>query len=645
MMAVQSRSNLTPAVAAAEAVAAIGCGYDLCYNFSFSHVKPGPDGSRLIELDQTLVQDLVMPGGVVVPNAPKVIKCDRGERTRYRSDVLSFNQMAEQFNQNLSTPGKIPSGLFNAMFDFGGCWQKDASATKTLAFDGWYILLYHVELVSSHIVLLDSIKQEVPSSWDPAALAEFIQKYGTHIIVGLAMGGKDVVYLKQQKHSLLQESEVQNLLKKLVDGRFSETTKGDNTLANDESSRQMKVTNFENQDIHTPFLKSVSSRSTMVLQTKNGDIASHFVRIGGFDKGQSHDQWLVTIPQAPSLVSMHLVPIISLLNGVKGSGFLSHAVNLYCRFGLYAIYLVYVYNIPNVDCEFVKLLTVLTDDLDKPPIEELRHFLEFQIPRQWAPAFGELPLGPQQKKHLQSLQFTLMGPRLYVNNIQVHSQKLPVTGLRLYLEGKRNDRLAIHLQHLSSQPNSFHISDTTAYAGNDLSLDERAYYVPVKWALLSQVCTAPVQYEGSFDESAYIVTKAWLEVKEFGMKKVLFLRLAYSNAPSMKIRRSAWDGGPTTISQKSGSISALISSRFSTGLIPEPKGKVEVNSAIYPKGPPVPIRIPRMARFVDTIEMSRGPDDLPGYWVVTGAKLCVEGGKIFLKVKYSLLIEMPEDDF
>lgn len=55
------------------------------------------------------------------------------------------------------------------------------------------------------------------------------------------MGGKDVVYLKQQKHSLLQESEVQNLLKKLVDGRFSETTKGDNTLANDESSRQMKV--------------------------------------------------------------------------------------------------------------------------------------------------------------------------------------------------------------------------------------------------------------------------------------------------------------------------------------------------------------------------------------------------------------------
>lgn len=92
-MAVPSRSNLTPEVAAAEAVASIGCGYDLCYDFSFSHVKPGPDGSRLIELDQTLVQDLVMPGGVVVPNIPKAIKCDRGERMRYRSDILSFNQV------------------------------------------------------------------------------------------------------------------------------------------------------------------------------------------------------------------------------------------------------------------------------------------------------------------------------------------------------------------------------------------------------------------------------------------------------------------------------------------------------------------------------------------------------------------------
>ncbi|RZR77605.1 hypothetical protein BHM03_00002717 [Ensete ventricosum] len=231
--------------------------------------------------------------------------------------------------------------------------------------------------------------------------------------------------------------------------------------------------------------------------------------------------------------------------------------------------------------------------------------------------------------------------------IQVDSENRPVTGIRLYLEGKRNDRLAVHLQHLSSLPNMYQLSDaTTTYADDDTSFKEREYYEPIKWSLLSHVCTAPVQYNGACidDPAASIVTKAWLQVKEMGMRKVLFLRLGFSNVTSMKIRRSEW-GGPAVVSRKSGAISALITSRFSTGLIPEPKPKVEVNSAIYPKGPPVPIRIPKMSRFVDTTESLRGPDDLPGYWVVTGAKLCVEGGKISLRVKYSLLLEMPEDDF
>ncbi|KAA0037858.1 vacuolar fusion protein CCZ1-like protein isoform X1 [Cucumis melo var. makuwa] len=36
--------------------------------------------------------DLVLPAGVVVPNVPTSINCDKGERTRFRSDVISFNQ-------------------------------------------------------------------------------------------------------------------------------------------------------------------------------------------------------------------------------------------------------------------------------------------------------------------------------------------------------------------------------------------------------------------------------------------------------------------------------------------------------------------------------------------------------------------------
>lgn len=55
------------------------------------------------------------------------------------------------------------------------------------------------------------------------------------------------------------------------------------------------------------------------------------VRRGGVDLSQSHNQWLSTISQFPNVVGMSFVPITSLLTGVKGNGFLSHAVNLYLR--------------------------------------------------------------------------------------------------------------------------------------------------------------------------------------------------------------------------------------------------------------------------------------------------------------------------
>lgn len=62
----------------------------------------------------------------------------------------------------------------------------------------------------------------------------------------------------------------------------------------------------------------------------------------------------------------------------------------------------------------------LINHADKPPIEELHQFLEFQLPRQWAPMYGDLPLGLRHRKQVSpSLQFSLMGPRLYVNTMQV----------------------------------------------------------------------------------------------------------------------------------------------------------------------------------------------------------------------------------
>jgi hypothetical protein len=59
---------------------------------------------------------------------------------------------------------------------------------------------------------------------------------------------------------------------------------------------------------------------------------------------------------------------------------------------------------------------------DKPAIEELHQFLEFQLPRQWAPMYGDLPLvfdHKYKRNASPSLQFTLMGPKLYVNTVKV----------------------------------------------------------------------------------------------------------------------------------------------------------------------------------------------------------------------------------
>lgn len=47
--------------------------------------------------------------------------------------------------------------------------------------------------------------------------------------------------------------------------------------------------------------------------------------------GQSHDRWLSTISQSPNAISMCFVPITSLLSGLPGTGFLTHAMNLYLR--------------------------------------------------------------------------------------------------------------------------------------------------------------------------------------------------------------------------------------------------------------------------------------------------------------------------
>lgn len=51
-------------------------------------------------------------------------------------------------------------------------------------------------------------------------ISRFIEKYGTHVVVGIKMGGKDTIYAKQQHSSTLQPSDLQKKLKDMADKVF-----------------------------------------------------------------------------------------------------------------------------------------------------------------------------------------------------------------------------------------------------------------------------------------------------------------------------------------------------------------------------------------------------------------------------------------
>ncbi|XP_024531977.1 MACPF domain-containing protein CAD1 [Selaginella moellendorffii] len=593
---------------ASEAVESLGKGFDVTLDLRLAGCK-GPSG-RLVELDETSHEDLYVQDRVVIPNVSKDIRCDKGEFTHFRSEVLTFHQMSERFNQELSITGKMPLGLFNTMYSFNGPWQADASTTKSLALDGRFITSYKLQIVKSPLVLREEVKKAVPASWDPAALAKFIDTYGTHIIVSIKVGGKDVVYVRQHQSSPLSPTELQKFIKRIADQKFAETNGPVSDSRNIKDKMQTSDLLAGSNHAHRLQLETLASSGSF---TAKEDVEIIFRRRGGSNLLKSHNEWLKTVADAPDVISMTFVPITSLLNGVLGSGFLSHAVNLYLR--------------------------------HKPPIEDLQYFLEFQIPRQWSPGF-DLPLGPQRKEPVcPAMQFSLMGPKLYVSSAQVTIGRRPVTGLRLFLEGKKCNRLGIHLQHLSSLPKILQPHwDSNVPIGPPVwkgpEEQDSKWFEPVQWKSFSHVSTQPVEFlEESYvgqTSGTYIVTGAQLGVWDFGMKKVLFLRLLFSRVPGCAIRRTVWDHSPTT-SQKSGLFSQLgLSSTFSGAQKAKP-APVVLNSAVYPGGPPVPVPSPKLLKYVDITEMTKGAHDMPGHWIVTGAKLDVDRGRIALRLKYSVL--------
>lgn len=526
----------------------------------------GAAGSRLVVIDEENTNDLIVSSDLTVPNVPVDIAFYPGESKRTQTGVLDFHQMAEFFNDVVCLSGKIPRGSLNAVFNLSGSWEADAASTKSLAMDGVFISLYSVRLSKFPLILSPEVKRAVPNTWEPASLASFIENFGTHIIMSVTIGGGDAIYVKQHHSSPLSSTDIDNYIKDIASERFSDS------------------------ESNTSFFGA----STL----KDKDVTIIFRRRGGDDLVQSHKDWVETVRSAPDVINMSFLPVIALLEGLPGRDHLKRAIDLYLEY--------------------------------KPPIEELQYFLEYQVPRAWAPLSSDLPGQERKEPVCPTLQFSLMGPKLHVSTSQVTVGRKPVTGLRLCLDGRKQNRLAINLQHLISLPKILqphwdtHVAIGPPKWQGPEEQDSR-WFEPVQWKNFSHVSTAPVENSETWIEDlsgVYIVTGAQLGVWDFGNKSVLHLRLLFSKVPGCTIRRSVWDHTPAS-HQKVG-INTSNQSALKISGNPNPSSGSTVQTG-------------KLAKFVDVTEMTKGPQDMPGHWLVTGAKLGVEKGRIGLRVKYSLL--------
>ncbi|KAK8692536.1 hypothetical protein V6N13_075995 [Hibiscus sabdariffa] len=598
-------------------IQALGRGFDVTSDIRLLYCKGAP-GSRLVRLDEDHTDDLVFSGGVIMPNVSVDIKWSMGTSGIERKSVCSFHEMMSYGVKRLGTIGH-PYCLDKAVTRF--CLVTDGiSSAIGLAQSEkpplMYIFIFEFQM-SGYFNEKSGISGRVPlGSFN--AMFNFTGSWRVDAAVtkSLAMVGYliPLYTVKLVKQNLVLHEDVRRAVPYTWDPASlasfienygthivtSATIGGrDVVYVRQHQSSPLLLTDIENyvKDIEDQrFLESKGQSSAAPLKYKDKDVTVIFRRRGGDDLEQSHARWAETVQLAPDVINMTFTPIVSLLEGVPGIKHLARAIELYLEY--------------------------------KPPIEDLQYFLDFQIARVWAPEQSNI----QRKEPVcSSLQFSLMGPKLYISPDQVTVGRKPVTGLRLSLEGSKQNRLAIHLQHLVSLPKilqphwDVHMAIGAPKWQGPEEQDSR-WFEPIKWKNFSHVSTAPIEHTDTCIgdlSGVHIVTGAQLGVWDFGSKNVLHLKLLFSRVPGCTIRRSVWDHSPSSLStgqRTDGSSSSVSNERTSDN-------KKEDSSS----------QMGKLAKIVDSTEMSKGPQDSPGHWLVTGAKLGVDKGKIVLRIKYSLL--------
>lgn len=84
------------------ALESLGKGFDLASDFRLRFAKGiregggGDSRKRLVVLDEQNKRDILIPGAggaTIIKGVSENIRCDKGDRIRFKSDVLEFNQV------------------------------------------------------------------------------------------------------------------------------------------------------------------------------------------------------------------------------------------------------------------------------------------------------------------------------------------------------------------------------------------------------------------------------------------------------------------------------------------------------------------------------------------------------------------------
>lgn len=182
------------------------------------------------------------------------------------------------------------------------------------------------------------------------------------------------------------------------------------------------------------------------------------------------------------------------------------------------------------------------------------------------------------------------------------------------------------------------------WRGSDDYESSDQFLEPVRWKGYANVCSSVVKHDPSWiqgdSSGVFVVTGAQLISKGKWPKRLLHLRLLYTHLPNCSIRKTEWAAAPEACHKTNFLMNLSTTFTFTQRTVtdvPKQQLPTTLNSGVYPDGPPVPVHSTKMLKYVDTAEVTRGPYDAPGHWLVTAAKLVIEGGKIGLHVKFALL--------